>query len=219
MRRLIDLSHAIADGTETLRGYPRPMICDYSSREDSRARYASGTEFHIGRIDMIANTGTYVDSPFHRFADGADLSALPLERVADLPAVVVRAEGLGRAIGPDAFAGVELAGRAVLVHTGHAVHWGTDAYFTGHPFLTRAAAEHLRDAGAVFVGIDSLNIDDTDDLTRPAHTVLLGAGIPVCEHMTGLEQLPDSGFRLTAAPVKVEAFGTFPVRAFAVVDG
>lgn len=216
-RRLIDLSHTIEHGTETLRGYPRPVICDFLSREDSRAHYAPGTEFHIGRIDMIANTGTYVDSPFHRFADGADLSELPLERIADLPGVVVRAEGLGRAIGPEAFQGVEVAGRAVLVHTGHAQHWQTDAYFTGHPFLTRAASERLSATGAAFVGIDSLNIDDTGDPTRPAHTVLLGAGIPICEHMTSLEQLPDTGFRLTAAPVKVKAFGTFPVRAFAVV--
>lgn len=218
MRRLVDLSHAIGHGTETLRGYPRPVICDFLSRADSRAHYAPGTEFHIGRIDMIANTGTYVDSPFHRFADGADLSELPLERIADLPGVVVRAEGLGRAIGPEAFAETTVEGRAVLIHTGHARHWQTDAYFTDHPFLTRAACEHLRDAGAAFVGIDSLNIDDTADGERPAHTTLLGAGIPICEHMTGLEQLPDAGFRLTAAPVKVRAFGTFPVRAFAVVE-
>ncbi|HYH82158.1 MAG TPA: cyclase family protein [Longimicrobium sp.] len=217
-RRLIDLSHTVEHGMVTLKGFPAPIICDYLSREASRAVYAPGTEFHIGRIDMIANTGTYVDSPFHRYADGKDLSELPLESLADLDAVVVRAtERAGRAIDADAFAGIEVRGRAVLVHTGHAEHWGTDAYFEGHPFLTRAAAEHLRDAGAVFVGIDTLNIDDTDDGARPVHSTLLRADIPICEHMRGLEGVPDAGFRFFAVPVKVKAFGTFPVRAFALV--
>jgi arylformamidase len=217
-RRLIDLSHVVEHGMVTLKGFPAPLICDYLSREASRAVYAGGTEFHIGRIDMIANTGTYVDAPFHRYADGKDVSELPLEWVAELEGVVVRAtERAGRGIGPEAFAGVEVAGKAVLVHTGHAAHWGTDAYFEGHPFLTRAAAEELRDRGARLVGIDSLNIDDTGDGARPVHTVLLGAEIPVAEHLRGLEQLPDSGFRFCAVPVKVKGFGTFPVRAFAAV--
>jgi len=217
-RRLVDLSHTIEHGTVTLKGFPAPIICDYLSREASRAIYAEGTEFHIGRIDMIANTGTYVDAPFHRYADGKDLSELPLEWVADLDGVVVRAtERAGREIGPEAFAGLDVAGKAVLVHTGHAAHWGTDAYFEGHPYLTRAAAAHLRDAGARLVGIDSLNIDDTGDAARPVHTVLLGAEIPVAEHLRGLEQLPDAGFRFYAVPVKVKGFGTFPVRAFAAL--
>ncbi|HEU4452698.1 MAG TPA: cyclase family protein [Longimicrobium sp.] len=216
-RTLIDLSHVVEHGLVTLKGFPAPIICDYLSREASRAVYAEGTEFHIGRIDMIANTGTYVDSPFHRYADGRDLSELPLEWLADLDAVVIRAMGRGRAIGPEEVAGVEVAGRAVLVHTGHAEHWGSEAYFERHPFLTRAAAEHLRDAGARLVGIDSLNIDDTDDATRPVHTVLLGAEIPICEHLRGLELLPDADFRFYAVPVKVKGFGTFPVRAFAAV--
>ncbi|MFL5386962.1 MAG: cyclase family protein [Longimicrobiaceae bacterium] len=217
-RRLVDLSHAIEHGMVTLKGFPAPLICDFLSREASRAAYAEGTEFHIGRIDMIANTGTYVDSPFHRYADGKDLSELPLESLADLDGVVVRAtERAGRAIGAGAFADVEVRGRAVLVHTGHASKWGTDAYFEGHPFLTRAAAEHLRDAGAVFVGIDTLNIDDMEDGARPVHSTLLRADIPICEHMRGLELLPDSGFRFFAVPVKVKAFGTFPVRAFAAL--
>jgi arylformamidase len=215
-RRLIDLSHTIENGTVTLKGYPAAIVCDYLTREASRARYAEGTEFHIGRIDMIANTGTYVDAPFHRYADGMDLAELPLERLADLEGVVVRAaERGGRAIGPEAFAGLDVGGKAVLVHTGHAAHWGTERYFEEHPFLTRAAAEHLRDAGAALVGIDSLNIDDTDDGARPVHTVLLGAGIPVCEHLRGLEGVPDRGFRFYAVPVKVRGMGTFPVRAFA----
>ncbi len=217
-RRLIDLSHTIEHGLVTLQGFPAPVICDYLSREASRERYAEGTEFHIGRIDMIANTGTYVDSPFHRYADGKDLSELPLESLANLEGVVVRCAGRSeRAIGAEVFDGLEVAGKAVLVHTGHARHWGTDAYFTGHPFLTRAAAEHLRGAGATLVGIDSLNIDSTDDGARPVHSVLLRADIPIAEHLRGLEQLPDAGFRFFAVPVKVKAFGTFPVRAFAFV--
>ncbi|SOD02684.1 Kynurenine formamidase [bacterium JGI 053] len=217
-RRFVDLSHTVEHGMVTLKGYPAPLICDFLSREASRAVYAEGTEFHIGRIDMIANTGTYVDSPFHRYADGMDLSELPLESLADLDGVVVRAtERDGRAIDADTFAGVEVSGRAVLVHTGHAEKWGSEAYFEGHPYLTRAAAEHLRDAGAVFVGIDTLNIDDMGDPTRPVHSTLLRADIPICEHMRGLELLPDGGFRFFAVPVKVKAFGTFPVRAFALL--
>ncbi len=216
--RLVDLSHTVEHGMVTLKGYPAPIICDYLSREASRAIYAPGTEFHIGRIDMIANTGTYVDSPFHRYGDGKDLSELPLESLADLRAVVVRATGReGRAIGRDAFAGIDVRGRAVLVHTGHAAHWGTEAYFERHPYLTREAAEQLRDGGAVFVGIDTLNIDDTDDAERPVHSTLLRADIPICEHMRGLEGVPDGGFRFFAVPVKVKAFGTFPVRAFALL--
>jgi len=218
--RLVDLSHVVEHGMVTLKGYPAPVICDYLSREASRGLYAPGTEFHIGRIDMIANTGTYVDSPFHRYADGKDLSELPLESLANLDTVVVRAtERDGRAIDRGAFEGVEVRGKAVLVHTGHAAHWGTDAYFVAHPYLTGAAAEHLRDAGAVFVGIDTMNIDDTDDGARPVHSTLLRADIPICEHMRGLELVPDSAFRFFAVPVKVRAFGTFPVRAFALLNG
>ncbi|MEP7359438.1 MAG: cyclase family protein, partial [Anaerolineales bacterium] len=169
----------------------------------------------IGRIDMVANTGTYVDSPFHRFPDGADLSELPLARLADLEALVVTAPPGARAVGVEAFAGHAVAGRAVLVHTGWARHWRTDRYFEGHPFLTAEAAAYLRDGGAALVGIDSLNIDDTDDGARPVHTTLLRAGIPIAEHLTGLEQLPAAGSRFFAVPVKVRGFGTFPVRAFA----
>lgn len=216
---LIDLSHTIEHGMQTLPGYPGPLICDFLSREASRTHYAPGTEFHIGRIDMIANTGTYVDSPFHRFADGKDLSALPLESVAELEGIVVRVDHTrGRAIGADVFAGRDLAGRAVLVHTGWCRHWRTPQYGEGHPFLTEAAALLLRDAGAALVGIDSLNIDDTADPRRPVHTLLLGAGIVIAEHLTGLDRLPENGFRFFAVPVKVRAFGTFPVRAFARVD-
>jgi kynurenine formamidase len=172
----------------------------------------------MGKIAMVANTGTYVDAPFHRYADGADLAQLPLEHVADLDGVVVRCAGrTERAIDRDAFAGVAVRDRAVLVHTGWDRHWGTATYGVGHPFLTRAAVTALVEAGARLVGIDSLNIDDTADGTRPAHTLLLGAGIPIAEHLCGLERLPDTGFRFFAVPVKVSGMGSFPVRAFAMV--
>lgn len=214
---LIDLSHAIEDGMITYKGLPAPLICDHLSREASRANYDPGTEFQIGRIEMVGNTGTYLDTPFHRFADGEDLSDVGLERVAALPGLVVRAPDI-RAVDADRFAGLDLKGKAVLVHTGWARHWRTDAYFEDHPFLTEDAAAFLVEAGAALVGIDSHNIDDTRTRARPVHTRLLGAGTPICEHMRGLELLPDSGFRFTAAPPRIAGFGTFPVRAFALVE-
>jgi kynurenine formamidase len=217
--RRIDLSHAIEQGMVTYKGLPAPLICDFLSREASRAIYAPGTEFHIGRIEMVGNTGTYVDSPFHRFAEGKDLAQLPLESLVHLEAVVAHCgRSAGRGIGPESFEHLDVGGKAVLIHTGWDRHWRTDEYFEEHPFLTAEAAAHLASAGAVFVGIDSYNIDDTGDLARPAHTTLLGAEIPICEHMRNLESLPESGFRVSAAPVKVSGFGTFPVRAFAVVE-
>ena len=216
--KLLDLSHEVEHGMITYKGLPAPIICDYLSREDSHKIYAEGTEFQIGRIELVANTGTYVDSPFHRFADGMDLSELPLESLADLEGIRIDVREYGRAIPARAFDGVEISGKAVLIHTGWSRHWRTDQYFEGHPFLTRDAAQCLVEAGAAFVGIDTFNIDDTGDGTRPAHTILLGSRIPICEHMCGLESLPASGFRFHAAPVKVKAFGTFPVRAYAVLD-
>ena len=217
-QRLIDLSHPIEDGMETYRGLPVPVIEDHLSREASRAIYADGTEFHIARISMVANTGTYLDAPSHRWADGADVSDLPLDGLVDIDGLVLHAaERMSRAIGADAFAALDVRGRAVLVDTGWSGNWRTDAYFTGHPFLTRDAAEHLRDAGAVLVGIDSLNIDDTEDQTRPAHSILLRAGIPIVEHLTGLDGLPVDGFTFSAVPAPVRGMGTFPVRAFAAI--
>ena len=215
--KLIDLSHEVEHGMITYKGLPAPIICDFLSREDSHKIYAEGTEFQIGKIELVANTGTYVDSPFHRFADGMDLSELPLESLADLEAIRIDVREYGRAIPARAFDGVEISDKAILIHTGWSRHWRTDQYFEGHPFLTREAAQCLVDAGAAFVGIDTFNIDDTSDGTRPAHTILLGNRIPICEHMCGLESLPMSGFRFHAAPVKVKAFGTFPVRAYAVL--
>ena len=216
---LIDLSHTVRDGLVTYKGLPAPIICDYLSREASREHYAPGTEFHIGKIEMVANTGTYIDSPFHRYADGNDLSQLPLTSLANLDAIVIHApHNEMRAIDADIFAGHLLTDKAVLVHTGWSAHWNTERYFENNPFLTREAAEYLRDQKVRLVGIDSLNIDDIGDGGRPVHSILLGNDIPIVEHMTNLHQLPDSGFRFFAVPVKVEKFGTFPVRAFGLVE-
>jgi kynurenine formamidase len=217
---LIDLSHTVEDGVVTYKGLPAPIICDYLSREASHAHYAEGTEFQIGKIEMVANTGTYLDSPFHRFADGADLSRLNLEQMVNLEGVLVRLPAdHGRVIDASCFAGLDVRGKAVLVHTGWARHWKTDQYFEGHSFLTKGAAELLRDGGATLVGIDSLNIDDTNDGYRPVHTTLLRANILIVEHLRGLEQIPaDCPYRFFAAAVKVKQFGTFPVRAFAIVE-
>ncbi len=216
---IIDLSHTIEDGMITYKGLPAPIICDYLTREASRAIYEGGTEFQISKIEMVANTGTYLDTPFHRFADGVDLSEISLRSLANLSGIAIDATGIeGAAVGVDLFAGLDLTGKAVLVRTGWDVNWRTDAYFEAHPFLTAAAAQRLVDAGAALVGIDSFNIDDMGDLHRPVHTTLLGAGIPIVEHMTGLGYLPASGFRFTAAPPKIKGMGTFPVRAFAILD-
>ncbi|HYJ05719.1 MAG TPA: cyclase family protein [Chthoniobacterales bacterium] len=214
--RLIDLSHTVEDGMITYKGLPAPIICDYLSREASRARYAEGTEFQIGKIEMVANTGTYIDSPFHRYAHGCDLSELKLESLADLDCVVARVtERRDRAIGQLPIDFATLQEKALLVHTGWDAHWRTDAYFEGHPHLTGELAEKLVSAGVTLVGIDSFNIDSTDDGTRPVHSALLGAGIPIVEHLRGLATLPDRGARFFAVPVKVKGMGTFPVRAFA----
>jgi arylformamidase len=214
--RLIDLSHTVEDGLITYKGLPAPVVCDFLSREESRKHYAAGTEFHIGKIEMVANTGTYVDSPFHRYAHGKDLSELSLSSLADLPAVKVRADA--RQIDASAFGGLDVTGKAVLIDTGWSQHWKTDRYFEGHPFLTEDAALLLRDKGATLVGIDSLDIDDTNDGRRPVHSTLLAADIPIVEHLTNLAAVPASGSRFFAVPVKVSAFGTFPVRAFSKVE-
>lgn len=213
---LIDLSHVIEHGMTTFKGLPGPHICDYWTRAASAEKYDDGSSFQIGRIDMIANTGTYVDSPFHRYAEGKDLSELPLESLADLDGIVVRQPyEQGLAVDVAAFDGLEVRGRAVLVDTGWDRHWRTETYFTGHPYLTIAAAEWLAAEGAAFVGIDSHNIDNTAARARPVHTTLLGADIPIGEHLTGLDQLPATGFRFSAVPPKVRGMGTFPVRAYA----
>ena len=214
---LIDLSHTVEHGLVTYKGLPAPIICDYLSREASRKLYAPGTEFQIGKIEMVANTGTYLDSPFHRYADGNDLSELRLEQLAGLAAVKVVARD-SRSINAAHFSSLsDLKGKGVLVETGWSRHWKTDQYYEGHPFLTEDAAKFLADAGVALVGIDSHNIDSTADGRRPVHSTLLGRDILIVEHMTALDRLPAAGFKFSALPVKVKGFGTFPVRAFAEV--
>jgi kynurenine formamidase len=215
-RRLVDLSHPIEDGMTTYPGLPVPDIQPFLTREASVERYAPGVTFAIDVLTLCGNTGTYVDSPFHRYGDGADLAGLPLERLVDVPAVRVDVTGAAtRAIDAPALLPYDLAGKAVLVHTGFDRHWGTDAYGHDNPFLTAAAVELLVREGAAIVGIDSLNIDDPADLARPAHSGLLGAGIPICEHLTNLAAVPVQGALFSAIPAPVRGTGTFPVRAFA----
>lgn len=218
----IDLSHTIEHGKVYYKGLPAPVICDFLSREDSRALYDEGTEFHIGKVELVTNTGTYIDCPFHRFADGKDTAAMPLSRFVDLPAVVVRATEVQgrevRAIDRTWFDTLDVAGKAVLVHTGWDRHWQTDRYWEAAPHLTADAAEYLRDAGAVLVGIDSMNIDDTSGGTRPVHSILLRHEVLIAEHLTRLDLLPDGPFRFTAVPPKLVGVGTFPVRAFATLS-
>jgi arylformamidase len=216
MRRFVDLSHTIHNGLKTYKGLPGPLICDFLSREASRENYESGTEFHIGQITMVSNTGTYIDCPFHRFAHGKDLSQTGLERFARLSGVVIRVPFRDRiAVGAADFESVDVAGKAVLIHTGWSDFWSTPAYFSDHPFVTEEAAIYLRDRGARLVGIDSHNIDDTRTRRRPVHSVLLAGEVLIVEHLRGLELLPDSGFFVSAVPPKIQGVGTFPVRAFA----
>jgi arylformamidase len=218
--QLIDLSHTIEDGMVTYKGLPAPVICDYLSREDSKHIYEGGAEFQIGKIEMVSNTGTYVDCPFHRYADGKDLSAVELKRFASLEGVVIKADYRdGIEIGKDFFKDVEIKGKAVLVNTNWSKHWRTDTYFENHPFLTEEAAVYLRDQGALLVGIDSHNIDDTRTKKRPVHSTLLKAEILIVEHMCNLDKLPLTGFYFNAVPPKFKGVGTFPVRAYAEVRG
>ena len=218
MTKLVDVSHTVADGLVTYKGLPAPIVCDYLSREASQEFYEPNTSFHIGKIEMVANTGTYIDAPWHRHAEGKDLSELPLTSLAHLDGIVIRANKQnGRVIDAQHFYGHDLVGKAVLVDTGWSAYWNTDQYFEGHSFLTERAAIYLRDAGAALVGIDSLNIDDTSNTKRPVHTILLGNDILIVEHLTNLHQVPSNNFRFYAVPVKVKAMGSFPVRAFCMV--
>ena len=217
--RLIDVSHTVEDGMITYKGLPAPVITDHLSREASRRNYAEGTEFHIGKIAMVANTGTYLDSPFHRYPDGSDLAGLDLYSLANLDGLVVRCvDHNARELNENLLQGIDVRGRAVLFHTGWDHHWRTEKYWGGeHPFVTEATANHLAQSGVSLVGIDSYNIDNTQTGERPAHSILLRHNIPIVEHLCGLGDLPDDQFRFFAVPVKVRNFGTFPVRAFALV--
>ncbi len=216
---IIDVCHTVEHGMITYKGLPGPTITDHLTRAASSKVYAPGTEFQIGKIEMVANTGTYIDSPFHRYADGTDLAGLDLYSLANLDGLIVRAlDSKTRGISAHVLQDSDVKGKAVLFHTGWDRHWRTDAYADGtHPFLTADAAEYLANGGAALVGIDSFNIDDTSDGSRPAHSILLGRGIPIVEHLCGLGELPDRGFKFFAVPVKVKGMGTFPVRAFGVV--
>lgn len=217
--RTIDLSHAISNGMTTYPGLPGPEIEDHLTREASRERFATGVEFHIGRISMVGNTGTYLDTPFHRYADGWDLADLDLDKVASVPGLLVDGAPTGPT-GADRLESVDVRGRAVLVATGWDVHFGTDDYASpDHPFIGEDLAAALVDGGATVVGIDSVNIDGTSTGARPVHTALLAAGIPIVEHLRGLHRLRGRSFTFTAVPAPVRGLGTFPVRAFAVVDG
>jgi kynurenine formamidase len=219
MKRLVDLSHTIEHGMITYKGLPAPIICDYLSREDSKKFYEPGTEFQIGKIEMISNTGTYVDCPFHRYPDGHDLSEVGLERFAELEGIVVRADlKSGIEVGKKVFEGLSLAGKAVLINTNWSQHWRTDKYFESHSYLSEEAALFLRDAGVKLVGIDSHNIDDTRTKKRPVHSTLLRAGIIIAEHLCNLDQIPEGNFIFNAVPPKFKGVGTFPVRAYARME-
>lgn len=214
----IDLSHTIENGLITYKGLPAPIICDYLSREDSKQFYAEGTEFQIGKIEMVSNTGTYIDCPFHRFENGKDLSEIGLEHFADLEAVIIRVPYTETIEITEAhLANYELRNRAVLIHTGWDAHWNTETYFENNPYLTEKAAEYLRDCSVKLVGIDSHNIDDTRGKSRPVHTTLLGSEILIVEHLCNLSLLPEDGFTFSAVPPKFKGVGTFPVRAFAKI--
>ncbi|MCR8560995.1 cyclase family protein [Mucilaginibacter sp. BJC16-A38] len=214
MQKFIDLSHTIFDGLITYKGLPAPIICDYLSREKSKGIYEEGTSFQIGKIEMVTNTGTYLDCPFHRFEHGKDLSQIALEQCAGLDAITINAKGV-TSIGKEYFSGKEIRNKAVLVYTGWAKYWNTENYFEGHPFLTEEAAIYLRDCQVKLVGIDSHNIDDTTGKTRPVHTTLLGDEILIVEHLCNLELLPECGYQFSAVPPKIEGAGTFAVRAYA----
>ncbi|WP_342804576.1 cyclase family protein [Alteromonas sp. M12] len=215
MSKLIDLSHTVEDGLVTYKGLPAPIICDYLSREASKSHYEEGTSFQIGKIEMCSNTGTYIDSPFHRYVDGNDLSELPLESVAHLDGVKITIPDAILAIDDSYFFNLELTDKAVLIETNWSRHWNTDLYYEHHPYLTESAATYLKSKGVSLVGIDSHNIDDTRGGARPVHSTLLGADILIVEHMCNLQSLPDKGFYFYAVPVKIKGFGTFPVRTFA----
>ncbi|MCE7065289.1 cyclase family protein [Dyadobacter sp. CY326] len=215
-KKLIDLSHTIFEGLITYKGLPAPIICDFLSRKDSAGRYEAGTEFQIGKIEMVSNTGTYIDCPFHRYANGKDLSEIDIEAFANLDAITINAIG-HMEIGINYFKGKDIKNKAVIIRTDWSKHWSTDYYFENHPFVSGEAATYLRDSGVKLVGIDSHNIDDTRGNVRPVHTILLGAEILIVEHMCNLNTLPESGFMFSAVPPKFKGVGTFPVRAFATL--
>ncbi|HZH59518.1 MAG TPA: cyclase family protein [Metabacillus sp.] len=216
-KAFIDLSHTIEDGLITYKGLPAPIICDYLSREESRKHYEKGTEFQIGKIEMVSNTGTYVDVPFHRYPNGKDLSETTVDKMAGLEGIIVHVKKNNKEINEQLFYGLDIKGKAVLIHTGWDKHWNTDQYFENHPYLTERAAIYLANKQAALVGIDSVNIDDTSVKSRPVHTILLGQEILIVEHLCNLKELSNKDFLFYAVSPKIKGFGTFPVRAFAEI--
>lgn len=217
--KYIDLSHIIEDGTSTYKDLPSPIICDFLSREESRSSYDDGSTFQIGKIEMVTNTGTYIDCPFHRYAEGEDLADVTLNRFADLEGIVIDVPYKhSLSVEVSHLKNHDLHNKAVLIHTGWSEHWGTETYFYDHPFVSEAAATYLRDQGVKLVGIDSHNIDNTNTRQRPTHTILLKEGILIVEHLTNLVSLPKSGFLFNAVPPKFKNVGTFPVRAYGVIS-
>lgn len=216
-KAFIDLSHTIEDGLITYKGLPAPIICDYLSREESRKHYEKGTEFQIGKIEMVSNTGTYVDVPFHRYPNGKDLSETTIDKMAGLEGIIVHVDENNKEIDEELFYDLDIEGKAVLIHTGWDKHWNTDQYFENHPYLTDRAAKYLVDKQTALVGIDSVNIDDTSGRARPVHTILLGQEILIVEHMCNLKRLSNKDFLFYAVSSKIKGFGTFPVRTFAEI--
>lgn len=214
---LIDVSHSVEHGMITYKGLPAPIICDYLSREASKKNYQKGTSFQIGTVTMASNTGTYVDVPFHRYEDGKDLSEFQLSRLANLDGIKIDISSSVKSIEVEHLKNFDLRNKAVLLNTGWSKHWRTEHYFENHPFVSESAANYLLEQGVLFVGIDSHNIDDTNGDTRPCHSILLANDIAICEHMTNLSELPVSGFKFFAVPVKMKGMGTFPVRAFGLI--
>lgn len=215
---LIDVSHIVENGMVTYKGLPAPIICDYLSREASKEHYQEGTSFQIGTVTMSSNTGTYIDVPFHRYENGKDLSQVSLDSLANLDGIKIDIDPAIKSIDVKHLQNYDLKNKAVLLNTGWSKFWRTDEYFEDHPFVSEAAANYLKSQNVRLVGIDSHNIDDTNGNTRPAHSILLKAEIPICEHMTNLAELPYSDFKFFAVPVKMKGMGTFPVRAFGLVQ-
>lgn len=218
MKQYQDLSHNIRDGLISYKGLPAPLVCDFLSREESRKTYANGEAFHIAKIEMVANTGTYIDCPFHRYEEGEGFGSIEISRMADLPGIMISVSHKERlAIDASDFEGLDLKGKAVLVHTDWDQYWEQDQYFENHPHLTAAAAEYLREQDIALLGIDALNVDDTSTNARPVHSTLLGAGILIVEHLCELNKIKGKEFLFSALPPKFEGVGSFPVRAYAEI--
>ncbi|MFI5341541.1 MAG: cyclase family protein [Candidatus Methylomirabilales bacterium] len=218
MGKFVELNHVLEDGMKAYPGLPSPKIGAFLDHEASRSHYDERAEFYLGRVDMVCNLGTYLDSPYHRHRDRADLSQIPLEKVARVPGVVLDAAASpDRSIALDCSAS-QLCGRAALIRTGWDRRWGTDAYWEPGPYLAASFVDLLIRARAILVGVDFWNVDNTEDPSRPAHTRLLAEGILIVEHLCNLSALPRTGFQFSAVPLRIARGASFPVRAFAEMD-